>query len=183
MQELEITCRCPSLRVPSLGLVLVQGDVVYVPATHTGNEELRQAGAGLSIRPVTRFVEQRAPQPLPVRVPRPAPQPVAAIVQETLAPVVGQVLTPSLKAEMISALKEVLAGLVVAPQGPVVVTVANTASGVVAPIPVRVADEPVFIPSGLVDPAAKVDITAQKSSTDGGSLDEASQALKKARRR
>lgn len=182
MQELELTCTCQALRLPSLGLILTRGQVVHVPVGDGGNPEVQQAlrNGGMVARPVERFVEQRLPQAPPVRVTRLQPPVVAPVVAEVLkadlAPFAGASMTVEVRQEMLGLMKEALASFVVPGGGAQGVSESRTTA------PALVAPDPVFIPSGLVDATAKVDITAQTEASDAGGLDEASQALRNVRK-
>lgn len=208
MMEAQIKCLCADYRIPDLGLVLTMGQVVYVPeAKARGSEELRLAMKvrAVEVRWGSRCEVSKAPAPPWLKRKArtfPTPEPVVSRdeierqAKEIARREVGESLRDIrdiIREELQQALRSA------APATPTVnVTSVDTAAIVEAvraalgsapsgaapgPRAPKAADEPMFIPSGIVPTETKgaIEIPAATSSSDG--VADAAAALKVARSR
>lgn len=194
MIEAEITCECPSLKLPDLQLALTRGMVVYLDANVAKRSaDLQRAwkAKGVSIKYVQRFRERRPepvvlptpsapPEPLPraftppPRRPEPeTPQVVVDVDVDAIAARVAEILLPQIQ----DVVEQVMSRMPV-----------QVVSGTVSPntpnagkVPV-VEDVPVFIPSkiGREDLRTTLDVAATAGEDTG--VTDAAAALKAARK-
>ena len=197
MRDAEITCLTRMVAIPDLGLELCKGDVVVLAEEEVNNsqdlEMMRRLNA-VRVRWVHRYNKMRAapppashrPRPLP-NTPRPnlqlvhpaQPSPAAVVPppteQEKTAGVDLEKLADKLAARLggkLDRVLELVASRPAAAQGS-------------SPAPAGTVDDevPVFLPSRIVDHDAKADIKTTRTTGKADGIDEATAALKKARKK
>jgi len=166
--EGEIRCVCLRVQINDLNLVMEKGDVVYLPATRVmASQDLMRLRAGVDVRFVRRCREERAPGP-PVDVIRPEPTPI--FWQPPLPPPVEAKIDLDVLAEKVAArMPRVDTG-----------TLQQLIQMITGGSSLRVSSEPQFIPEMGALPAADVVVSEQKA--EGGTVEIAVKALKKARK-
>ena len=194
MREAEITCKCTQIALSDLGLSLVAGDVEYVSEEAArASHDLASArrNGGVVIRYVQRCRERRprAPEPPlprpapspPRRVPPPAGPPPTPLVLDTTQ-LVGEVRAAvaegmaGLREELPGMLQEAVASI---PRGTVMVPAPGSGMAVGSSQP----DEPLFVPAVIGAGGLQADVSVATEDSGGGGVDEATEALRAARRR
>ena len=197
MIEAEIKCVSPSLQVPDLGLSLIRGQVIHLSeADARGSVDLtrlvraggvtvryrervrerreRGQGATQAPTPARRFVQPLAPVVVPVQVVREVPAQVDEdrIVRRVAAEVMARMDT--MQGDLTKVLSEALAGVSLQ------ATPMRAADSRTAPLPEE-DDHPMFIPEVIGGKESKAAISVE-SGKGGGSVDEATAALKAMKR-
>jgi len=190
MKQAKITCVSLRMNIEDLGLVMVRGQIEYVDEDQAKGSEnlecLRKAG-GVLVQYVRRVFrapqvtpEIETPTDKPVRAlpPSPAEPPAPPVVLEVdyekLADMVADRLKPSLEGQ------DKLAGEVRA----ILEASKRPGFGKVSPDrpkPVQEREERIFIPDVEVSDEFTGTISVEEAVDEGGTVDEAAAALRKAR--
>lgn len=195
MTEALIKCLCTEIRIPDLGITLKKGDEEWVDEGKARRSlDLQHARAIQAVKvewrercrvtkpPSPPFMKRLKPRfgtPAVVEDPNPPPtaptqaskrqdaqEAATAAVAKELAELKAtiqaqQAAAGGVEAAVERAMQKVLAGL---PTAPTAAAVAD--------------DEPVFIPSNIVDKGKREDIAVSTEESHGGSVDDAAEALK-----
>jgi hypothetical protein len=195
MKEARIECITSRYRIPGLGFNMRKGDVEYIPeGIARASGELRNArlAGAVSVRYVERCKMTKEPPrhvPPSVRMSRPnrggmmkrkPPQEPEEKLDGVTADDVRRVVREEIQAAMAGAQPQPTKVVVdpAALRDAVRSAVASTPGVGVGAAPPSEEDEPVYIPSDLVDKETKVDVKAEASDADD--VDAAAKALKKA---
>jgi len=188
-----VECQCPSLRIADLGLSMLQGEVAWVDeAKARASADLGQAkrAGAVTIKWIERCQVSRSPQPpfmkrlkpnwaaasqvAPVEE-KPSQMDAAALdaVSQEVTRLKAQIQAQqgsqeALRALVTRAVQEALRGTIGQPSR------APDATG-------RPTDDPVYIPSNIVDRGKTDDIQMSTESSGTASVDDAAQALKTAK--
>jgi len=193
MREAIITCTCPSIRIPDLGLTLSKGNAVHMDADKAQSSKdlaIAKKAFGVTVEYIGRCRTQRpgsgnvpapppVPPPPPPKLEPPEKSPgidldkLAALVAEKMGRDVGSI-RELLKGDLRELLVETLTGLSLT-------GTSSRNSGRVAP---GQQEEvlPMFIPDGLVGDT-KADIEVQQGANESDSVDEATAALRRMRKK
>lgn len=193
MREAIITCTCPSIRIPDLGLTLSKGNVVHLDAAKAESSKdlaVAKQAFGVKVEYIGRCRTQRAgPRNLPPPAPQPRPEPekppqkeeidLDALAEKVAAKMGRDVsaIRKLLKGDMRELLMETLSGLMLA-------SGEGTQTGISGRVAPGQAEEPMpmFIPDGLVG-EERADIAVQEGQDEGSSVDEATAILRRMRKK
>lgn len=193
MREAIITCTCPSIRIPDLGITLSKGNVIHLDADKAeASKDLAVAKQAFGVK-VEYIGRCRAQRPGPRNIPPPAPQTrpeppkppereeidLDALAEKVAAKMGRDVgaIRKLLKGDMRELLLETLSGLMLASSG-------GTSARISGRVAAGQAEEPMpmFIPDGLVGEES-ADIAVQTGEDEGGSVDEATALLRRMRKK
>lgn len=193
MKEAKITCTCKSYMVKDLGLSMVQGDIVYIPAekARTSRDlEVAKWSKGIQVEYVQRTKTVRDPKVtvtplkgLSSRSPFKAP-PSSDHEKALMEKVESQVAEiQQLRSQLEGFQSAVLSALQNQTYTPLPPRVeASTPSPSLDPVSEE-ASSPVFIPSDLVDHKAEVAADVKRKRTKNQEVQDAAKALKAARKK
>lgn len=207
MKEAIITCLCPYIEIEDLGLTLGKGDVIHLDSATAESSydlEIARKSFGVKIEFVGKCRSQRPKVKEPVHKRLPSSS-IPPVTQKPKSPEVSpKVASPEIDLDALASkvaakmgqdvesirewLKNDLRQMLLETIGGITIQAPQSVESVKQPeksgkVVTGQEPMPMFIPDGIVDDTAKADIEVQEGADEGGSVDEATEALRRLRKK